>query len=233
MTGHRDWASIKAALNGIRAHDDENYIAARSRDYFWYSPILNEQLKDKLGELIVVPQNIEEVVHVASVVARHKVPLTLRGGGTGNYGQCVPLEGGIVMDLTATILAATNSPVPPDARLEGINLLPLLQPGAKTVERTLYFRYTLPARRQRAVRQGDWKLIRFHHDGPGQQDRLELYNLREDPGEAKDLAAQQPERVRALDALIAKHLADTKALVPKKNEGYRGERGAGEKPERN
>ncbi len=53
MTGHRDWTSIKAALNGIRAHDDENYIAARSRDYFWYSPILNEQLKDKLGELVV------------------------------------------------------------------------------------------------------------------------------------------------------------------------------------
>lgn len=100
MTGHRDWTSIKAALNGIRAHDDENYIAARSRDYFWYSPILNEQLKDKLGELVVVPQTVEEVMHVASVVARHKVPLTLRGGGTGNYGQCVPLEGGIVMDLT-------------------------------------------------------------------------------------------------------------------------------------
>jgi FAD/FMN-containing dehydrogenase len=100
MTGHRDWASIKTALNGIRLHDDENYIAARSRDYFWYSPILNEQLKDKLGELVVVPQSLEEVVHVASVVARHKVPLTLRGGGTGNYGQCVPLDGGIVMDLT-------------------------------------------------------------------------------------------------------------------------------------
>ena len=32
MTGHRDWASIKAALNGIRFHDDENYLAARSRD---------------------------------------------------------------------------------------------------------------------------------------------------------------------------------------------------------
>ncbi len=100
MTGHRDWASIKTALNGIRAHDDENYIAARSRDYFWYSPILNEQLKDKLGELVVVPQTLEEVVHVASVVARHKVPLTLRGGGTGNYGQCVPLAGGVVLELT-------------------------------------------------------------------------------------------------------------------------------------
>src|SRR5215204_7064963 len=70
---------------------------------------------------------------------------------------------GIVMDLTATILAATGSPVPPDAKLEGINLIPLLQSGARPQERTLFFRYTLPTRRQRAVRQGDWKLM---VDGP-------------------------------------------------------------------
>ncbi len=38
---------------------------------------------------------------VAAACARHRVPLTLRGGATGNYGQCVPLEGGVVLDMTA------------------------------------------------------------------------------------------------------------------------------------
>ncbi|MBV7396575.1 FAD-binding oxidoreductase [Mameliella sediminis] len=100
MTTNWDQAAFTAALDGIRVHDDENYLAARSQDYFWYSPILNEQLKDLRGELLVMPQTVEEVMHVAALVARHKVPLTLRGGGTGNYGQCVPMEGGVIMDLT-------------------------------------------------------------------------------------------------------------------------------------
>lgn len=92
--------AFKSALDGIRFHDDPKHIEARSRDYFWYSPILNEELKDKLGDLVVVPQSEGEVIRVASLIARHRLPLTLRGGGTGNYGQCVPLQGGVIMDLT-------------------------------------------------------------------------------------------------------------------------------------
>lgn len=92
--------AFTAALNGIRYHDDAAYLAARSRDYFWYSPILNEQLQDMIGDLVVVPQDLDEVMQIASLIARHRIPLTLRGGGTGNYGQCVPLQGGVIMDLT-------------------------------------------------------------------------------------------------------------------------------------
>jgi FAD/FMN-containing dehydrogenase len=40
------------------------------------------------------------VQRVAGACARHRVPLTVRGGGTGNYGQCVPLHGGISLDMT-------------------------------------------------------------------------------------------------------------------------------------
>ena len=67
--------------------------------------------------------------------------------------------------------------------------------GAKTVERTLYFRYTLPARRQRAVRQGDWKLLL---DGANPM----LFNLRDDLGERNDLASQRSDIVRKLFPLI-------------------------------
>jgi FAD/FMN-containing dehydrogenase len=71
----------------------------RSRDYFWYSPILNEMLKDKLADVVITPRDEAEVVRVAAACAKHRVPLTVRGGATGNYGQCVPLEGGVVLDM--------------------------------------------------------------------------------------------------------------------------------------
>src|SRR6185503_1316688 len=107
-----------------------------------------------------------------------RVPAILRWPGKIPAGK-TSSQVGIVMDLTATILAATNSPVPPDARLEGINLLPLLQPGAARAERTLFFRITGPARRQRAVRQGDWKLM---IDGNSPM----LFNVASDLGERND-----------------------------------------------
>ncbi|MEY8837690.1 FAD-binding oxidoreductase, partial [Cribrihabitans sp. XS_ASV171] len=95
-----DWPAFRAEIDGIRVYDDPKLVEARSRDYFWYSPILNEQLDGVRGDLVVMPKDQDEVMRVAAAVARHRVPLTLRGGGTGNYGQCVPLEGGVVMDLT-------------------------------------------------------------------------------------------------------------------------------------
>lgn len=95
-----DWSAFRRDIADIRVYDEPAQIRARSHDYFWYSPILDEELKDCLGDLIVLPQSQDEVRRVAAAAAKHRVPVTLRGGGTGNYGQCVPLEGGVVMDMT-------------------------------------------------------------------------------------------------------------------------------------
>ena len=70
------------------------------------------------------------------------------------------------------------------------------------------------------VHAGDWKLIRLFHEGDKGAHAWQLYNLKDDIGEQHDLAAQQPERVRELDALIEKFLRDTKAVVPKPNPAY-------------
>jgi arylsulfatase A-like enzyme len=111
---------------------------------------------------------------------------------------------GITMDLTATILAATASKVPEAARLEGIDLLPLLA-GGPTVERTLFWRIQDPVSRfQRAVRRGGWKLL---IDGGDQM----LFNLPNDIGERRDLAAQRPEMVRELRALLLRWESDVDA----------------------
>ncbi len=76
-------------------------LQRHSRDAFEYSPVLTPRLESCRAELVVRPRTVEAVERLASACAEHKVPLTLRGSGTGNYGQCVPLEGGVVMLTTA------------------------------------------------------------------------------------------------------------------------------------
>ena len=71
-----------------------------SHDFYWYSPILRPKLADKNGEVAVQVASVDEVLKVLRYAGRHEVPVTVRGAGTGNYGQCVPLEGGIVLDLS-------------------------------------------------------------------------------------------------------------------------------------
>lgn len=72
-----------------------------SRDSYDYSPVLRQQLEGCQSELVVRPFTVEAVVAVAASCSRYGVPLTLRGSGTGNYGQCVPLRGGVVMLMGA------------------------------------------------------------------------------------------------------------------------------------
>ena len=71
-----------------------------SRDYFDYSPVLVPQLQGCRAQLVAAAVTVEQVRLVAGACARQRVPLTVRGAGTGNYGQCVPLQGGLVLDLT-------------------------------------------------------------------------------------------------------------------------------------
>lgn len=71
-----------------------------SKDYYWYSPVIYEQLKEKIADCAVSPISIEELREVVKYAIQHRVPITARGAGTGNYGQAIPLEGGIVLDLT-------------------------------------------------------------------------------------------------------------------------------------
>jgi len=71
-----------------------------SHDFYWYSPILRRQLADKNGEVVVQPVSVEEVLAILRFAGQRETPVTVRGAGTGNYGQCVPLHGGIVLDLS-------------------------------------------------------------------------------------------------------------------------------------
>jgi FAD/FMN-containing dehydrogenase len=70
-----------------------------SRDCYWYSPVLRKQLDGKVGDLVVQPLSAAEIQSVLRYCHAHDLAVTARGAGTGNYGQAVPLQGGVVLDL--------------------------------------------------------------------------------------------------------------------------------------
>jgi len=99
----------------------------------------------------------------------------------------------ISLDILPTALAAAGAPVANGDQLDGVNLLPYLT--GHTVgapHEALFWRYG----NQRAVRKDDWKLLQIGN-------RVRLYNLVQDIGEDKDLAAREPEKVQELEAAYA------------------------------
>ena len=93
-------AAFRTDIGEIPCYDDAKFVSAKSKDYHWYSPILKDLLESRVAQLLVVPRTEAEVITIAAAVARHRIPLTIRGGGTGNYGQCVPMDGGIILETT-------------------------------------------------------------------------------------------------------------------------------------
>ena len=138
-----------------------------------------------------------------------RVPAILRWPGRIPAGS-VSTQVGITMDLTASILAVTGTPVPAEAHLEGINLFPVLQRKAPEIQRTLFWRVAVP-HPQQAVRSGDWKLL---FDG-----RPMLFNVRTDLGERHNLIHERTDIARRLRSLIAAWQldvdAEAKRLTPR------------------
>ena len=132
-----------------------------------------------------------------------RVPTILRWPGRIPAGR-VSDQVGITMDLTATVLAATNTPVPAELRLEGIDLLPILEGRAPEVERTLFWRTRAGNQNQRAVRKGEWKLL---IDG----NHAMLFNVRRDVGERNDLAGQRQDISHELRPLLREWERDVNA----------------------
>jgi FAD/FMN-containing dehydrogenase len=95
-----NYQSIIQELEGIKVIQEAEQIKKLSLDYYYFSPILLEKLQDKRADLVVKPTSEEEVLKIARICVKHQIPLTIRGAGTGNYGQSIPLNGGIVLDTS-------------------------------------------------------------------------------------------------------------------------------------
>jgi arylsulfatase A len=124
-----------------------------------------------------------------------RVPLILRWPGRLPAGKASE-QVAITMDLNRSILAVTGTALPAGYEPDGIDILPMLTGQAPVVDRQLFWRILRTERQQKATRSGRWKLL---VDG-GQ---YLLFDVRDDPGERHDLAAQHPDLVVLLKGKIA------------------------------
>lgn len=141
-----------------------------------------------------------------------RVPLFMRWPERIAAGQQISVPVAHI-DVMPTLLAAAAADLPTDRIIDGVSLLEAAE-GEGTVMRpddALYW----SSGSYRAVRAGDWKLQVEAARGVKR-----LYNLADDPTEQTDLSAQLPERVAALESLMAAHWADARApLFPHTIEG--------------
>ena len=129
-----------------------------------------------------------------------RVPCVMRWPAKLPKGK-VTSQAGITMDLSATFAAIAGAKPAANHAFDGINLLPHLTGAEPERERTFYWRIDRTGRKQKAVRQGDWK---FLQDGNVEL----LFNLREDIGERRDRYRDHPEIMADLKQRLAVWEAD-------------------------
>ena len=135
-------------------------------------------------------------------------PTIIRAPGVTKAGS-ISNQPIVSMDFFPTMLELAGLPLRPKLHADGRSLLPELA-GNKGEARPLYWHYPhyhgstwTPGA---SIRDGDWKLIKFYD-----YEKVELYNLKNDPSESKDLSKQNPK--------IAKDLENKLIVWQKKNEG--------------
>jgi len=162
-----------------------------------------------------------------------RVPLIVRWPGTVAPGSTcgVPM---MSIDYLPTMVeiaevsrpAAPSPPTPLPRRgngsVDGVSLVPLLKQSGTFTRETLYWHYPHyhpgGATPYGAIRQGDWKLIEFYEN-----DRHELFNLKDDPEEKQNLANQMTPRVAELAAKLDAWRKEVGAQMPSSNNDWDGQ----------
>ncbi|MCM2370987.1 sulfatase [Aporhodopirellula aestuarii] len=128
-------------------------------------------------------------------------------------------------DFYPTLLELLKIEKQPEQLFDGISIVPALKGGKLQREGIYtYFPHSpgvpdwLPP--AVSVHRGDWKLIRLFYNGENGKHRYKLYDLKHGLGETTDLAAQYPDIVMELDAMIEDFLVDTGAVLPRPNPNF-------------
>lgn len=93
-------AELQEILGETGVKTDERSLNKLSKDYYWYSPILKPKLENKAAAVAVRPRTVADLKAVVKIAFREGLPVSLRGSGTGNYGQMIPLYKGLLIDLS-------------------------------------------------------------------------------------------------------------------------------------
>ncbi|HAU38336.1 MAG TPA: sulfatase [Phycisphaerales bacterium] len=122
-------------------------------------------------------------------------------------------------DFYPTLLEAAGLPPMPRQHVDGVSLVPLLAGRGGLDREAIFWHYPHYGNQGGtpgcSVRSGDWKLIEFFEDR-----RVELYNLRQDVGEDRDLSREQPEIAERLRKRLHQWLRDVDAQIPQPNPDY-------------
>ncbi|SIQ73706.1 FAD-binding oxidoreductase [Pseudacidovorax sp. RU35E] len=121
-----DTAAFLAALGDVPAISDPDIVRRKSRDMTAnFSPVMKDDALRHVADVLVQPRDRADVLRVASAAARTRMPLVMRGAGTCNFGQGIPLAGGAMVDMTALdrVLAVDGARVraEPGARMAAID----------------------------------------------------------------------------------------------------------------
>ena len=95
-----DLTAFRAAIGDVPFQDHPRIVQQKSRDHYWYSPRLKAELENVTAQAVVTPRSQDEVKTILGAAFKSGIPVTPRGAGTGNYGQAMPLSGGVILDLS-------------------------------------------------------------------------------------------------------------------------------------
>jgi FAD/FMN-containing dehydrogenase len=90
---------LEQIVGSNQTFTDARVLETFSKDQYAFSPVLLELLHEKRAEVMVAPDSSEQLSVIVSLAALENIPVTIRGAGSGNYGQAVPLHGGILVSL--------------------------------------------------------------------------------------------------------------------------------------
>jgi arylsulfatase A-like enzyme len=143
-----------------------------------------------------------------------RVPLIIKWPGVTSAGSVseVPV---ISNDLYPTMLEMAELPLMPEQHMDGLSLGPLLKKEGELDREALYWHFPHYSSMCDVVRYGDWKLIERLENG-----ELELYNLKNDIGEERNLAGENPEMAEKMQQMLARWRKDLDVQMPGPNPEY-------------
>ncbi len=148
-----------------------------------------------------------------------RVPLIVNWPGVTTAGTTIR-EPVVITDIFHTLASAIEFDLPSDFLGDGMDLKPLLlDPECEVKRDALYFHfphYYSTSTPVSAIRAGSWKLLRYYED-----ERLELFDLENDPSETKNVAGQYPEKTKALVVKLQNWLKDSEANFPMENPDFK------------
>lgn len=151
-----------------------------------------------------------------------RIPTILRFPGNKQKGRSID-EAVISIDYLPTLadLAGIKEESYSRDELDGLSWMPLISGQAMDRE-AIYWHYphyhTEGARPYSAIRKGDWKLVQNYHD-----QRVELFNLANDPGETKNLIEEHPGIAKELSASLEAWKVEVGAQMPSPNPDFHQE----------